>query len=153
MKKSVLSSIKDNIIILSISLILGAGIGSVVTYFIEEKKVEFWKDRFVEANELNQSLKKEKERFDKQKEELIEENKELRKDLAVTILSSVRSNYYNLKALKTENYNKQMYFNEMEYRANLVPRAIGKKWDLNILQPQYNRELQHIIDSLQQNKK
>jgi biopolymer transport protein ExbB/TolQ len=153
MKKRVLSSIKSNIIILSIVLILGAGIGSVVTYFIEEKKVEFWKERFVEANELNQSLKKEKERFDKEKEELIEENKALRKDLAVTILSSVRSNYYNLKALKSENYNKQMYFNEMEYRTNLVPRAIGKKWDLNILQSQYNRELQHIIDSLQQNKK
>ena len=133
---------------LAVALLIGAVIGSVVTYFIEEKKVEFWKDRFVESNELNQSLEREKNRLQDQNDELVKENKAIRKDLAVAILSSVRSNYYNLKALKTENYNRQLYFNEMEYRSNMVPRVIGKKWEINILQPKYNRELQRLVDSI-----
>jgi hypothetical protein len=127
---------------------MGAVIGSVATYFIEEQKVEFWKERFVEAQELNESLEVEHKKTMKRNEELVRRNEELRKDLGITILSSVRSNYYNLKALKSEDYNKQMYYNEQEYRSNLVPRAMGDKWGINILKAKYNRELKHVVDSI-----
>ena len=148
MIKKLIRTIKQHSIKLAVSLLLGAIVGAVATYFIEEQKVEFWKERFVESSELSNSLEKERNRLKQKNKELVKENSNLRNDLGITILSSVRSNYYNLKALKSEDYNKQMYFNEQEYRSNLVPRAMGEKYGINILKAKYNRELKQVVDSV-----
>jgi cell division protein FtsB len=148
MMKKLFRIIKAHVVMLTIAFLIGAIAGSVVTYFVEENKVEFWKERFTEANELNQTLEAKYNQTKKRNNQLVKENKKIRQDLGISILSSIRSNYYNLKALKSEDYSKQLYYNEMEYRSNLVPRALGEKWDINIFQPGLNRELKHVIDSI-----
>jgi len=152
MIKQLFNTIRTHPVKLAVSLVIGAAIGAVSTYYIEEQKVGFWKERFVEANELNKSMEDEHKRLKQRNKQLVKKNKELRKDLGITILSNVRSNYYNLKAIKSEDYNKQMYYNDQEYRSNLVPLAMGRKWDINIMNARHNEELKHIIDSVYQSK-
>ncbi len=142
--------VKQHAVKLSLAFVIGAIVGSVITFFIEEKKVEFWEERFTEANELSKKMEEEHNKTQDKIKVLRKENKELKKDLGITILSSVQSNYYNLKALKSEDYNKQIYYNEQEYISNLVPRAIGDKWDLNLFNAEYNRELKQVVDSITQ---
>lgn len=152
MIKRLLLTIKKHAVKLAISLVLGALIGSVATYLIEEQKVTFWKERFIEANELNKSMEQEYNSIKQKNKELAKKNKELKKDLSITILSNVRSNFYNLKAIKSENYNKQMYYNNEEYKSNLIPIAMSRKWDINIMDARNNANLNHIIDSVYQSK-
>ncbi|MFP4019035.1 MAG: hypothetical protein ACLFNL_07935 [Bacteroidales bacterium] len=149
--KNFFRTIKQHAIKLSLAFVIGATVGAVVTFFIEEKKVEFWHERFSEANELNQTLEEEHEKKKNEIQIHKQEKKELKKDMGIVILASLQSNYYNLKALKSEDYNKQMQYNEQEYISNLVPRAIGDKWDLNLFSSEYNRGLKQVVDSIAQN--
>lgn len=149
--KKFFRTIKQHAIKLSLAFVIGAATGAVITFFIEEKKVEFWHERFSEANELNQTLEGEHEKKQSEIKILEKEKKELKTDLGIVVLASLQSNYYNLKALKSDDYNKQMYYNEQEYISNLVPRAIGDKWDLNLFSSEYNKELKQVVDSISQN--
>jgi len=152
MIKRLFLTIKKHAVKLAISLVLGALIGSVATYLVEEQKVTFWKERFIEADELNKTLEQEYNSTKQKNKELAKKNKELKRDLSITILSNVRSNFYNLKAIKSEDYNKQMYYNNEEYKSNLIPIAMGRKWNINIMDARNNENLNHIIDSVYKSK-
>ncbi len=134
------------------SLLAGLLIGSGIIYSIEQQQEEFWRQKYLAQQQISDSLKNQLSRAQDQQEQLMEKNKKIRNDLGVTILSSIRSNFYDLKALKSKDYNTQLYYNQEEYKSNLVPKAIGERWNIDIFNQQYKAELQTMMDSIDQAK-
>ncbi|MGM0531091.1 MAG: hypothetical protein ACQER7_07040 [Bacteroidota bacterium] len=148
MLKKFWRTIKAHRIKLASSLLLGILIGGGVIYFIEEGEQEFWREKYMEQTESNDSLRLQMEQLHKENELLTQKNQDLKDDLGTTILSSIRSNFYDLKALKSENYNRQIHFNNEAHKSNMVPKKIGEKWDLNVFSDRYNKQLARLMDTI-----
>ncbi|MFP4620714.1 MAG: hypothetical protein ACLFM7_05350 [Bacteroidales bacterium] len=148
MLKNLWKTIKEQRIKLASSLLLGILIGGGVIYSIEYKEKQFWRKKFMEQSENNDSLRLQMEQLNKEKELLTEKNEDIKDDLGVAILSSIRSSFYDLKALKSENYNRQIYYNEEAHKSNLVPKKIGEKWDLDLFSDKYSKELKRLMDTI-----
>lgn len=140
--------IKAHRVKLASSLLLGILIGGGVIYLIEESEKEFWREKYMEQTESNDSLRLQMEQLHKENEMLTQKNQDLKDDLGITILSSIRSNFYDLKALKSENYNRQIYYNNEAHKSNMVPKKIGEKWDLSIFSDRYNNQLSRLMDTI-----
>ena len=153
MFKKLLITIKTHPIKLLVALLIGLFAGSAVMFSIKDKKEEFWRQRYIEENQAIDSLRAFNEQLVQKNETLKQENKDIRNDLSITILAALRSNFYNLKALKSEKYNTQMYYNLEEYKSNLVPKKMGEKWELNIFHQQNKARLNRIVDSLYKEQK
>ncbi|MCF8335746.1 MAG: hypothetical protein K9H65_04000 [Bacteroidales bacterium] len=148
MLKNLWRTIKAHWIKLASFLLLGILIGGGVIYSIEENEKEFWREKYMEQTASNDSLRLQMEQLHKENELLTQKNQDLKDDLGITILSSIRSNFYDLKALKSENYNTQIHYNNEAHKSNLVPKKIGEKWDLNIFSDRYNKELARLMDTI-----
>jgi hypothetical protein len=135
------------------SLLMGIILGGGIIYSIEAKQKQFWREKYLEQTKSNDSLKTQMQQLHKQNSVLSKKNHALIDDLGITILSSIRSNFYDLKALKSENYNTQMYYNQEEYKSNLVPKKIGDKWDINVFSERYKKELNTLMDTIMKDKK
>jgi len=147
MKKRI-ATIKHHWVKITVSLLAGLLIGGGVMYIIEQRQVNFWRSKYMAESKKTDSLQTRTEKLINEHNILVEKNDKMKDDLGVTILSSIRSNFYDLKALKSENYNTQMYYNQEEYKSNLVPKSIGDKWDINIFSDQYKSELRRLMDSI-----
>lgn len=134
--------------VLASALLFGIVIGGGIIYIIENRQEQYWRERYLQQSKNNDSLKIQMEQLHKRNTILTEENNGLRNDLGVTILSSIRSNYYDLSALKSDNYNIQMYYNREEYKSNLVPKKIGEKWGINIFSDKYKQDLDNLLDTI-----
>jgi hypothetical protein len=152
MWKKFLTKIKKYWIEVISALLLGLLIGGGIIYSIEEKQEQFWRGKYMEQSKSNDSLRTQMEILHKKNNILSKKNQALKDDLGITILSSIRSNFYDLKALKSENYNTQMYYNQEEYKSNLVPKRIGEKWDINVFDEKYKKELNHLMDTIIEKK-
>ena len=141
-------TLKIHAIKLLIAGFAGAFIGAGVMFYIKDQKEEFWRTKYVAEKQNLDSVRKFNGELIRKNEDLTEKNRALRDDLGVTILAALRSNFYNLRALKSENYNTQMYYNLEEYKSNLVPKNIGEKWNLNVFDPRYKGKLNRLKDSL-----
>ena len=134
------------------TLLIGVILGGGIIYSIEAKQKQFWREKYLEQTKSNDSLKTQMQQLHKQNSVLNKKNRALIDDLGITILSSIRSNFYDLKALKSENYNTQMYYNQEEYKSNLVPKKIGDKWDINVFSERYKQELNTLMDTIMKDK-
>lgn len=148
MIKKLMATIKQHWIKITVSLLTGLLIGGGGMYIIEQRQVNFWRNKYIAESNKADSLRNQAEKLTKEHNILVEQNSKMKDDLGVTILSSIRSNFYDLKALKSENYNTQMYYNQEEYKSNLVPKSIGDKWEINIFSDQYKSELRRLMDSI-----
>ncbi|MFW6103550.1 MAG: hypothetical protein ACOC59_00640 [Bacteroidota bacterium] len=148
MLKKFWRTVKSHRIKLASSLLVGILIGGGVIYSIEESEKEFWREKYMEQTESNDSLRLQMEQLHKENELLTEQNRDLKDDLGITILSSIRSSFYDLKALKSENYNRQIHYNNEAHKSNLVPKKIGDKWDLDIFSERYNEQLGRLMDTI-----
>ncbi len=153
MFKKLIITIKTHPIKLLVALLIGLFAGSAIMFSIKDKKEEFWRQQYIEENQTIDSLRAFNKQLTQKNESLKQENKDIRNDLSITILAALRSNFYNLKALKSEKYNTQMYYNLEEYKSNLVPKKIGEKWELSIFDQQNKERLNRIVDSLYQEQK
>src|SRR6056297_2090201 len=153
MFKKLLITIKTHPIKLLVALLIGLFAGSAVMFSIKDKKEEFWRQRYIEENQAIDSLRAFNKQLVQKNKSLKQENRDIREDLSITILAALRSNFYNLKALKSEKYNTQMYYNLEEYKSNLVPKKIGEKWELSIFGQQNKQRLNRIVDSLYKEQK
>jgi len=140
--------LKAHRIKLAIALFLGLLIGGGGIYIIEENQEQFWRKKYLEQTESNDSLRLQMEQLHKENDLLTQKNQDLKDALGVTILSSIRSNFYDLKALKSKNYNRQIYYNEEAHKSNLVPKEIGEKWNLNIFSERYQKQLNRLMDTI-----
>lgn len=150
--KKIFATIKQHWIKISVSMLAGLLIGGGAMYIIEQRQVEFWRNKYMAESKKADSLQTRSEQLINQHNVLVEKNNKMKDDLGVTILSSIRSNFYDLKALKSENYNTQMYYNQEEYKSNLVPKSIGDKWNIDIFSEQYKAELRRLMDSIYEAK-
>lgn len=148
MFRKILRNLKTHWIKLASSLLIGVLIGGGVIYSIEQKQEEFWREKYMTQKRSNDSLRTRLEKLHERNSLLHNTNRELKDDLGIAILSSIRSNFYNLRALKSEDYNTQMYYNQEEYKSNLVPKKIGEKWDINVFSPGYKQKLNTMMDSI-----
>lgn len=156
MIKKLLNTIKNHPVKLLIVLLIGVFAGGGVMYSIKDKKEEFWRTKYMEETQSMDSLRAFNKQLIEKNETLKQKNKDIKNDLGITILAALRSNFYNLKALKSEDYNTQMYYNLEEYKSNLVPKKIGEKWNVNVFSQKHKNQLNRIVDSLykeQKNKK
>lgn len=153
MIKKLLDTIKTHPIKLLVALLIGLFVGSAIMFSIKDKKEEFWRQQYIAEHQAIDSLRAFNKQLAKKNKLLKQEKKDIRDDLSITILAALRSNFYNLKALKSENYNTQMYYNLEEYKSNLVPKKIGEKWKLNVFGQQNKERLNRIVDSLYKEQK
>lgn len=153
MFKKLLNTIKRHPVKLLVVLLIGMFAGGGVMYYIKDKKEEFWHTKYMEETQSIDSLKAFNKELRRKNEMLKQKNKDIKTDLAVTILAALRSNFYNLKALKSEDYNTQMYYNQEEYKSNLVPKKIGEKWNINVFSQRHKNQLNRIVDSLYNEQK
>ncbi|MBS3774925.1 MAG: hypothetical protein KGY70_07055 [Bacteroidales bacterium] len=148
MLKKIRTLLKNHWIKITASLLAGLLIGGGIIYSIEQQQENFWREKYIQQTQQNDSLRKQIKQLNDQHNILINRNKKMKDDLGITILSSIRSNFYDLKALKSEDYNTQLYYNQQEYKSNLVPKTIGDKWNIDIFNEQYKSELQTLMDSI-----
>jgi len=153
MLKKLWKTIKEHWIKLASALLFGLLIGGGVIYTIEERQEQFWREKYLEQSESNDSLRVQMEQLNKKNELLTRENQDLKDALGVTILSSIRSNFYDLKAMKSKNYNRQIYYNEEAHKSNLVPKEIGEKWNLNVFSDRYQKQLNRLMDTIAKQQK
>ncbi len=148
MLKKFKTLLKDHWVKILSSLLAGLLIGGGIMYSIEQQQENFWRERYIRQTHKTDSLRAEMQQLNDHHHELLQKNKKIRDDLGVTILSSIRSNFYDLKALKSDDYNTQLYYNQEEYKSNLVPKTIGEKWNIDIFNQQYKSELRTLMDSI-----
>lgn len=148
MLKKIRTLLKNHWIKITAALLAGLLIGGGIIYAIEQQQENFWREKYIQQTQQNDSLRKQIKQLNDQHNILIRRNKKMKDDLGITILSSIRSNFYDLKALKSEDYNTQLYYNQQEYKSNLVPKTIGDKWNIDIFNEQYKSELQTLMDSI-----
>ncbi len=148
MLKKLWKTIKEHRMKLASALLIGLLIGGGVIYTIEEKQEQFWREKYLEQSKSNDSLRVQMEQLNKENELLTQKNQDLKDALGVTILSSIRSNFYDLKAMKSKNYNRQIYYNEEAHKSNLVPKEIGEKWNLNVFSDRYQKQLNRLMDTI-----
>jgi len=153
MIKKFLAIIKKHVVKLVITFIIGFFAGGGTMYYIKDKKEEFWRTQYIEEKQSQDSLKAFNNQLRLENKRLKDKNRDVRDDLAITVLAALRSNFYNLKALKSEDYNTQMYYNLEEYKSNLVPKTIGEKWNLNVFDTKYKSKLNQVVDSLYKEQK
>mgnify|MGYP006282449107 CR=1 FL=1 len=153
MLKKLWKTIKEHRMKLASALLIGLLIGGGVIYTIEERQEQFWREKYLEQSESNDSLRVQMEQLNKNNELLTQENQDLKDALGVTILSSIRSNFYDLKAMKSKNYNRQIYYNEEAHKSNLVPKEIGEKWNLNVFSDRYQKQLNRLMDTIAKQQK
>ena len=146
--KKLIETIQQHWIKLTVSLLAGLLIGGGTMYIIEQRQVKFWRSKFIAQSQKNDSLRTHMEQLTNENTRLVEHNNKIKEDLGITILSSIRSNFYDLKALKSNDYNTQLYYNQQEYKSNLVPKTIGDKWDIDIFNEQYKSQLKTLMDSI-----
>jgi len=140
--------LRNHWIKITASLLAGLLIGGGIIYAIEQQQENFWREKYIQQTQKNDSLRNQIKQLNDQHNILVERNKKIKDDLGITILSSIRSNFYDLKALKSEDYNTQLYYNQQEYKSNLVPKTIGDKWNIDIFNDQYKSELKTLMDSI-----
>lgn len=148
MLKKLKTLLKNHWVKIVSSLLAGLLIGGGIMYSIEQQQEDFWREKYIQQTHKTDSLQAEVQQLNDNHHKLLQENKKIRDDLGVTILSSIRSNFYDLKALKSDDYNTQLYYNREEYKSNLVPKTIGEKWNINIFNQQYKSELRTLMDSI-----
>ncbi len=153
MFKKLINTIKNHPVKLLVVLLIGVFAGGGVMYYIKDQKEKFWHTKYMEETQSIDSLKAFNKELRRKNEMLKQKNKDIKTDLAVTILAALRSNFYNLKALKSEDYNTQMYYNQEEYKSNLVPKKIGEKWNINVFSQRHKNQLNRIVDSLYNEQK
>lgn len=148
MLKKIRTLLKNHWIKITASLLAGLLIGGGIIYAIEQQQENFWREKYIQQTHKNDSLRNQIKQLNNQHNILVKRNKKMKDDLGITILSSIRSNFYDLKALKSEDYNTQLYYNQQEYKSNLVPKSIGDKWNIDIFNEQYKNELKTLMDSI-----
>ncbi|MBS3775210.1 MAG: hypothetical protein KGY70_08485 [Bacteroidales bacterium] len=148
MLKKIRTLLKNHWLKITAALLAGLLIGGGIIYSIEQQQENFWREKYIQQTQQNDSLRKQIKQLNDQHNILINRNKKMKDDLGITILSSIRSNFYDLKALKSEDYNTQLYYNQQEYKSNLVPKTIGDKWNIDIFNEQYKNELKTLMDSI-----
>jgi len=153
MLKKIQSLLNHHWIKILSSFMAGLLIGGGTIHFIEQQQKNFWQEKFIQESHQTDSLRSRIDQLNDQHNILTERNEKIKDDLGITILSSIRSNFYDLKALKSDNYNRQLYYNQQEYKSNLVPKAIGEKWNIDIFNEQYKSELKTLMDSVYKAKK
>jgi hypothetical protein len=153
MFRKLINTIKKHPVKLLVVLLIGLFAGSGVMYQIKDKKEEFWRTKYMEETQSIDSLRAFNNELMEKNNILKQKNRDIREDLAITILAALRSNFYNLKALKSEDYNTQMYYNLEEYKSNLVPKKIGEKWNINVFSQRHKNQLNRIVDSLYKEQK
>ena len=148
MLKKIRILLREHWIKITASLLAGLLIGGGIIYGIEQQQENFWREKYIQQTQKTDSLRTQLQQLNDQHNILVERNKKIKDDLGITILSSIRSNFYDLKALKSEDYNTQIYYNQQEYKSNLVPKTIGDKWNIDIFNEQYKNELKTLMDSI-----
>jgi|GEM_PF-1803740 len=148
MLKKCISTLRQHWIKMTGAFLAGLIVGGGVMYTIEHRQIKFWRDKYIAQSQTNDSLRTQLKRLNDHNQNLTRKNNKIRDDLGVTILSSIRSNFYDLKALKSDDYNTQLYYNQEEYKSNLVPKSIGEKWNIDIFNEQYKAELRTLMDSI-----
>jgi pantothenate kinase len=153
MFRKLINTIKKHPVKLAVVLIIGVFVGGTIMYTIKDKKEEFWRTKYMEETQAMDSLRAFNKELRYKNKMLEKKNKDIKNDMAITILAALRSNFYNLKALKSEDYNTQMYYNLEEYKSNLVPKKIGEKWNINVFSQKHKNQLNRIVDSLYKEQK
>jgi hypothetical protein len=153
MIKKLINTLKKHPVKLIVVLLIGVFAGGGVMYSVKDKKEEFWRTKYMAETQSIDSLRAFNTELLEKNKMLKQKNRDIKNDLAITILAALRSNFYNLKALKSEDYNTQMYYNLEEYKSNLVPKKIGEKWNINVFSQKHKNQLNRIVDSLYKEQK
>lgn len=153
MFRKLINTIKKHPVKLVVVLFIGIFVGGAIVYTIKDKKEEFWRTKYMEEAQAIDSLRAFNKELRYKNEILKKKNRDIKNDMGITILAALRSNFYNLKALKSEDYNTQMYYNLEEYKSNLVPKKIGEKWNINVFSQKHKNQLNRLVDSLYKEQK